>query len=177
MATRKAIEPPLVTPKPTASSIPEALELMRKRFQEVALDAVNEFDPEAMKAELLKDLNANKREVIAKLLGFDNRWGKWEVDHCNGRMSPITDFINKTCREDVHAWVKEGIKEFKDSPEFAKFRDQLKAKVVQNIKDRINDQLWSVANEAAKTASTELYTELMKEARAHLREVPSNGTD
>lgn len=30
-------------------------------------------------------LDSESKQLTLKLLGFDDRWGKWEVDHCNGR--------------------------------------------------------------------------------------------
>lgn len=36
-----------------------------------------------------KDLKKN----VMKIMGFNDGWGKWEVDHCNGRMSDMTNLI------------------------------------------------------------------------------------
>lgn len=48
-----------------------------------------------IKKEWEKDLKKN----VMKLLGFSDTWGKWEIDHCNGRMSEMSDLINQEVKK------------------------------------------------------------------------------
>lgn len=52
-------------------------------------------------------LNKNKEEVLLKLMGFDNHWGRWEVDHCNGRNgnSPIGDKLKNIHNAAIEEWL------------------------------------------------------------------------
>jgi hypothetical protein len=53
------------------------------------------YTPEKIHAKVTEQLDTNAEQMVLKLLGFDNRWGKWEVDHCNGRAgnSAIGDYM------------------------------------------------------------------------------------
>jgi hypothetical protein len=36
---------------------------------------------------------------VAQILGFTNQWqGKWEVDHCNGRMTTIAEYVSQRAK-------------------------------------------------------------------------------
>ncbi len=52
-------------------------------------------------------LDANSKEITMKLLGFDNRWNAWELDHCNGRSgnSAAGDFLRSTQAEAIKEWL------------------------------------------------------------------------
>lgn len=66
-------------------------ELASKKFVDIEKAIIGSFEKE------IKDQTASlgayahslvedkKSELLGKYLGFDNRWGRWEVDHCNGR--------------------------------------------------------------------------------------------
>jgi hypothetical protein len=64
---------------------------------------------EAIERRVAGLLNSQRDDIIAKMAGFDNHWRKWEVDHCNGRMSPVSRFIEETARDAVHKWIEENI--------------------------------------------------------------------
>jgi hypothetical protein len=40
---------------------------------------------EVIKTTVTELLDKESKQLTLKLLGFEDRWGKWEVDHCNGR--------------------------------------------------------------------------------------------
>lgn len=48
-------------------------------------------------------LDSKVQEIVARLLGFESKWGRWEVDHCNGRSgeSAAGDYVRKTCADEV----------------------------------------------------------------------------
>jgi len=59
-------------------------------------------------------LDERLHDTIAKLLGFDDSYGRWEIDHCNGRNSPITRYLDEKVRDAVRCWLEE---HFCDLPE------------------------------------------------------------
>lgn len=55
---------------------------------------------EEAKQDIEKKFRSNIEQAALKALGFDNRWGdKWEVDHCNCRVSELTDWIKERARD------------------------------------------------------------------------------
>ena len=109
---------------------------LRDKFIEAAGKTANDVDMSAVTMEVVRDLNASKREVTLKLLGLDNRWGTWEVDHCNGRKSPVGELIDDACAELVTQWVNETIKEVLTDEMRLKTKAQIKKAFLAEITER-----------------------------------------
>lgn len=109
----EATKTPRAKPEPKpVPTITEIAEQLHENFLRAAANTANEADSMAVVQEVVKDLNASKRAVTLKMLGLDNRWGgEWEVDHCNGRQSPITKYMDAECQEILAQWVRDAIKE------------------------------------------------------------------
>lgn len=62
---------------------------------------------ESIRTKVTHLLEKHSNEITMKLLGFTDRWGKWELDHCNGRSgnSAAGDFIRKTQQDAIEAWL------------------------------------------------------------------------
>ena len=73
-----------------------------------ALDSWHKANtPEAIREKVHKSLDASSKEVVLKLLGFNNRWSNgWELDHCNGRNgnSVIGEYLKKNQEQVLHEW-------------------------------------------------------------------------
>lgn len=52
-------------------------------------------------------LDDNSKEITLKLLGFNNTWGRWELDHFNGRSgnSAAGDFLRSVQNEAIQEWL------------------------------------------------------------------------
>lgn len=65
--------------------------------------------PDVLRRNIHAALDKSSREVLLKLMGFNNGWGgAWEIDHCNGRSgnSIAGEFLKKTQKEALEAWLK-----------------------------------------------------------------------
>jgi hypothetical protein len=169
MATRKKAVPAATTEEPVElrkATVKEIADKLKDAFVEVANERADRTEASAVVGEIIRDLEAQKREVTMKLLGLDNRWGKWEVDHCNGRESPITDYIASEGREMVKAWVNEAIKEV--------FTADAKDKFMKNCKVAITNELMDVTGsykmrEYTHSLISDIRMALVKEAANELR--------
>lgn len=67
----------------------------------------NQHTEESIKATVTDLLNKESKQLVLKLLGFSDHWGKWEVDYCNGRggNSAAGDFLRKTQQEAIEAFL------------------------------------------------------------------------
>lgn len=63
---------------------------------------------ESIKATVTTLLEQSRKDIVLKLLGFRESWGKWEVDHCNGRggESAAGDFLTKVQQGAIEEWLK-----------------------------------------------------------------------
>lgn len=148
------------------ATVQEIAAKFKDMFVEVATERASRDDAEAVVAEIVRDLEAQKREVTMKLLGLDNRWGKWEVDHGNNRSSPITDMIASEGRDLIKAWVNEAVKEVLTADAKDKFMKQCKAALVKDLKDITGS--YSV-REYAETTVKQIRMRFMEEAAKELR--------
>lgn len=105
--TRKKAAPPSLQ-----NRLLEARESMHKRFL-AAFEKANEaFTPDSLATEISAMLTKERREIVLKLLGFDNSWGRLEVDHCNGRDkdSIIGRYLRDQAKPIVTAWMEKEIR-------------------------------------------------------------------
>lgn len=63
---------------------------------------------EVIAKQVTNQLDKSSAEITMKLLGFDERWGKWDVDHCNGRSgeSAAGDYLRKAQQTAVQKWLE-----------------------------------------------------------------------
>jgi hypothetical protein len=80
-----------------------------KRVVKSAGKAAEEWvkSKEDIAGEIKSLLDSKLEEVTMKLLGFNNRYGEWEIDHCNGRFgdSAAGDWLRDKAGDAVNAWL------------------------------------------------------------------------
>ena len=65
------------------------------------------LDAEGIQRQIVDELTKERRNLALKMLGFDDRWGKLEIDHANGRKTVASDFIDQNVGPAVKKWVDE----------------------------------------------------------------------
>lgn len=57
---------------------------------------------------VIDQLDSKQEEVVCKLLGFNDKWGKWDVDSCNGRAgnSAAGDYLRSVQKDAIEKWFK-----------------------------------------------------------------------
>ena len=111
------------------------------------LEAVQEWKNEnsssKIKDRVKRLLDANSKEVTMKLLGFNDRLGRWEIDHCNGRSgeSAAGDFIRKTQSEAVKDWLTNVCLPELDDKTKAQFKKQAKQIYQETILRGLRDSV------------------------------------
>lgn len=90
----------------------EARESMHERFLDAFEKANEAFTPDSLATEISAMLTRERREIVLKLLGFTDHWGKLEVDHCNGRdkESIIGRYLRGRAEPIVTAWMEKEIR-------------------------------------------------------------------
>lgn len=68
-----------------------------------------ENTPEKIKENVFNKLNKNKEEILLKVMGFNKNWGRWELDHCNGRSgeSYIGDYLRQVQQKALEEWARQ----------------------------------------------------------------------
>ena len=135
-----------------------------KRLQKEIQDTVDET---------YKSFKNGMKEAVLSSLGFDRDWGgaKWRVDHCNGRMSAVTEHISHLARdffkevkieeladaltdEDKQAIRNDVVKEVKSAVMYL-VRDRLKSQIYESITNSLHDVVKNtVEEEIAKHKQT-----------------------
>jgi hypothetical protein len=168
MATPKKVElgEPTQLRRATVSEIADRL---KDAFIVVATERADRTEAEAVVSEIISDLEAQKREVTMKLLGLDNRWGKWEVDHTNNRQSPLTDYLASEGKEQVRMWVRQAVDEVLTPDAKDKFMKECKKALLADIKqiagsyktrEYVDEMITGIRRALLDQAAKELRTEL-----------------
>lgn len=108
---------------------------------------------------VFKRLDSSRDEVIAKLLGFDFRWNKWELDHCNGRSgnSFIGKLFSEGIEKQVRDWVNKNTNDLNFSSELTKAMiNDARREYKDALRQALRDEVHCQASAAAKKIIDEL---------------------
>lgn len=110
-------------------------------------------------ADVVREILARKREeIVVKLLGFDSRWGEWDLDHCNGRSgdSAAGDYLRSRAGQAVKAWLDEQAGDLPELPKraidslrreyLAAYESELGRALRQLAQSRAREDVQSVAD-------------------------------
>jgi cobalamin biosynthesis Mg chelatase CobN len=115
--------------------------------------------------ETVRDMKKDMTEIMAKMMGFNNHWGRWEVDHCNGRRSVISDVIEDKTRAVVTDWINENL----TADLTKKILDKQRAELVKDFTEGVHrgarSQLYRLTEELGQNIADEIAAELNKELR------------
>ena len=153
---------PTMTPK-------EIAEAIKAKFVTAATEVANDAHGESVAKEIVNDLNKQKRDVTLRLLGLENCWGGWEVDHCNGRESPITQYLAEQSKETIRAWVNEAVQEVLTTELKSKIMTAAKGALKKEIERQVRDNTGSYRlGEQAKPLINALFQQAADEVREEL---------
>ena len=100
------------------------------------------FDAEGIQREIISELTRERRTLALKMLGFDDRWGKLEVDHCNSRTSVASEFIKSQVGPAVERWADECLRPALEERGRAKLHD---AAVIRAVTKDFDDIFFCAA--------------------------------
>jgi lipoate-protein ligase A len=143
----------------------------RQHFNDQMAKQVNEYDGTKLAQEIIATLNKDRHMVIWKLLGLDNSWGRLEVDHCNGRNSPIVEMMTEAVQAEVKEWLNEAIHEV-----IAANRPKLKAQFRSAFKKEFEDRANWYTRDHARESAQEVLAEIRKEVEKEFKEGVRNAS-
>ena len=110
-----------------------------------------------------KLLDDNAETIVLKLLGFDNHWNKWELDHCNGRKgeSAAGDFLRQVQQDAIQDWLKNV-----NLPKLNKTLSSAMKKTLEaDYKNYLRQYLYEYAREEADKTAKELIQTLFTQSK------------
>jgi vacuolar-type H+-ATPase subunit H len=95
-------------------------------------------------------------EIVAKLLGFNNSWGEWALDHCNGRSgeSSAGDYLREKAGIAVKVWLDSQAKNLPNLP--IKATSSIKKEYLECLEQEITDECENIARERAVKIAEEI---------------------
>lgn len=88
------------------------------------------FDAEGIQREIIAELTKERRTLALKMLGFDDRWGKLDVDRGNNRASVASEFVKANVAPAVERWADECLRPMLEERGRAKLHDAAVMKAV-----------------------------------------------
>lgn len=95
-------------------------------------------------------------DIVTSALGFDRRWGKWEVDHCNGLRNAAADAMLAEAKSAAVDWLKQQAGKLPELPKAA-----VKA-LHADYKQRLERTLSDLLEERAHTEAHRIVHEMFK---------------
>ena len=114
-------------------------------------DAGVKFDAESIQHEIISELTKERRTLALKMLGFNDRWGKLEVDRCNGRESVASEFVKSNVGPAIQKWTDECLRPAIE----ARGRDKLNNATVMKtvMKDFDNQFMYAARQQMERLAA------------------------
>ena len=109
------------------------------------------FDAEGIQRQIIDELTKERRNLALKMLGFNDRWGKLEVDHCNSRTSVASEFIKSQVGPAVERWADECLHPMLEERGRAKLHDAAVMKAV--MKDFDNQFMYAARQQMEHLAA------------------------
>ena len=109
------------------------------------------FDAEGIQRQIVDELTKERRNLALKMLGFDDRWGKLEVDHCNSRTSVASEFIKSQVGPAVERWADECLRPMLEERGRAKLHDAAVMKAI--MKDFDNQFMYAARRQMEHLAA------------------------
>ena len=109
------------------------------------------FDAEGIQRQIIDELTKERRNLALKMLGFNDRWGKLEVDHCNSRTSVASEFIKSQVGPAVERWADECLRPMLEERGRAKLHDAAVMKAV--MKDFDNQFMYAARQQMEHLAA------------------------
>lgn len=148
--------PPAPAPKP-ASPEPELSvdSILQQVNALVESWAAKNLTPDALEKHITNLLEYHQKTVFLKLMGFDKRFGSWELDHCNGRSgnSLAGDILRQKHTEAIKRFFE---KHFPDDT-ILEFTPEETAKIQEQYRSEYNRQVeYQIRELARKDATSDL---------------------
>lgn len=142
---------------------------MQERFFTSFANAKVTMDPEGITKEIIAQLNKERREIVVKMLGFNDSWGKLEVDNCNGRneKSIVGVYLRTHAEAAVNEWMKAHMKGALEEHVRGKFSD---AKLLAAAKKHFDEQFEWQLRKAIESAAAKAAQDVANEFTAAVRE-------
>lgn len=119
---------------------------------------------EVLARKVIAQLDSKQEEVVCKLLGFNDRWGKWEVDSCNGRAgnSAAGDYLRSVQKDAIEKWFKS----VKLPPMSAAVTKSLKTTYLSNLEYQLKESLRRKAEAQAAAIADKMVEQCLSDEGA-----------
>lgn len=111
-----------------------------------------------------KQLDEKQETIICQLLGFKESWGKWEVDHCNGRSgnSAAGDYLREVRKEAIKEWFESV--QLPNMP--ASTVKSLKSEYLRTLEYAVKESLSRIARQKADAIANEMIEQCLNDEGA-----------
>lgn len=142
----------------------EDIQAIREKITAAITEQMNTMDPREMTSAIIADIQKQKAAVVWKVLGMEDRFGgRWEVDHCNGRTSPMTEHIASQCSAEITAYMVEATKEVLEAR-----RGVLKPKIKAALEQEIDRQTRNAMDRNIREVAASYVNEIIAEVKSEI---------
>lgn len=140
------------------------VEVLEEGFANALKTDINRVTREAYD-ELCNSFKRDIKGVILKQLGFDRNYDdQWRIDHCNGRMSVVTEHLSHKVKEMFKTEVDAIIEEI-----MPQIKKEARTAVYTELKEAYQREARECARNLARTEAKEFVTELLKSKMEKLK--------
>lgn len=125
------------------------LSIIEKAVQEVYDDYIKKELP-GLQERIYQTCKQHERTYLLGILGFSERWGRLEIDHCNGRSgnSIIGNELKKAVEDLVKQWTEKALAE--NWEEIQEAESLYKEAFARKLREELREQAKEMAKKEAQ---------------------------
>jgi translation initiation factor 2 alpha subunit (eIF-2alpha) len=165
MATRKTTNEKIELPAFSEQELTDMVKLAKSRLHEAFSKITERMDPDSLAREAIENIKSERRSIVIKLLGLDDRWGRIEVDHCNNQKTEFSTLVENACRQPLNDWftneVLPELKNYLGTPEVKKaVMDDFKSRYNYALRDAVQREVENLAKEHASALISQFRSQM-----------------
>jgi hypothetical protein len=137
-------------------SLEAAIKILQPKIEESVLKAVEKYSEVHLMKHLDDMLAKSIDSVLLATIGLKHDWGKWEVDHCNGREPLLASLTKNKLTPIVETFITKNL----DVSTF-KIPDEVKSAFKREVDERLRYSLREHTERFAKEIATEQFKTIL----------------
>ena len=132
---------------------------LKPKLEKAAAKYISKITEASLTSILDTLLKHQIEEFSLKALGLERESfsGKWKIDHCNARMSKLTELIDEEVVTMISSLIQEEIVSWINSPEKQKYISTIKRSIESEIKEQVRQGSYRRVRQVAEEVSNTLF--------------------
>lgn len=129
---------------------------------------ITEHSPEKIREFVWAKLDSCLEATMTSGMGFSRSFGRWEVDHCNGRESAVSQYMRSQAADAVQGWLNKQTKKLKLPTK------QLQGALAREFDEQFKRALRDKVQQQATKAADDIFDQVIQQVLGKVQNAKLN---